>query len=427
MIKKIFSALAALAIVGVGAVSLAGPASADGEKSGECVPSAVVPAVADTYKDVPNPDYVPEVPGTPAIPGVPAVTERVNYNWTGGPVESAPAIDADGWHVNQGNHNGNPFDQPDGVPFQVGQGNGDWFLWKTIIVTPAIAEIPAVPGIPANGTPTIRVIDVPGTPGKDAVVCEPETDIDFVTVAWRMDGWINTTTPVWGDGQEYVTHEETDEANINILDEDLAPGCYQIDVYFDTETTDSLIAGGVLYGPGRPDEDLIPGSWGVAYKLLKIGEGDCNPRVIPQRPEPVRVPETYTETECVLPIDGTARVTVFSRETVTDVVFNEQLWEWVDAAPVVGDWEFVSTDIVATDEEECQVPTPTPTPTETVTVTSPPTPSVTPTTPAVTVEQPAAPKLAATGGEGGQIALLGAIFLLAGTAALVIRKRFQKA
>jgi hypothetical protein len=71
----------------------------------------------------------------------PAGTERVLYNWTGGPVEN-PSADADGWHATSGNHNGGPFQgRTDGVPFHVGNGNGDWFMFNTVVVTPAYDEV----------------------------------------------------------------------------------------------------------------------------------------------------------------------------------------------------------------------------------------------------------------------------------------------
>ena len=65
------------------------------------------------------------------------------------------------WQPNQGEHNGAPHDQPDGVPYQVGGGNSPWFLWKTV----------TTPGIPA-------VIEHTYTLHIDAVTCPepgPET------------------------------------------------------------------------------------------------------------------------------------------------------------------------------------------------------------------------------------------------------------
>lgn len=63
-----------------------------------------------------------------------AVTDRVNHVWTGGPSDDAPPVDSDYWHPANGEFNGKPFQQPDGVPYRVGGGNGDWFLWMVVVV-----------------------------------------------------------------------------------------------------------------------------------------------------------------------------------------------------------------------------------------------------------------------------------------------------
>ena len=67
--------------------------------------------------------------------------------------------------------------------------------------------------------------------------------------------------------------------NLNALDDELDAigyGCYQVDVYFDSTITANLIAGGHLYGSHNPNEDLIPGGWGTAYKLYHVGNS-CEP------------------------------------------------------------------------------------------------------------------------------------------------------
>lgn len=100
---------------------------------------------------------------------VPAVTDRVNHTWTGGPVEGPPPVPSEYWQPNNGEHNGQPHQQPDGVPYQVGEGNGDWFLWLIVVVTPGQdaydeeVEHPAV----------TREVE------HDAVECDDETEPPF--------------------------------------------------------------------------------------------------------------------------------------------------------------------------------------------------------------------------------------------------------
>ena len=93
---------------------------------------------------------------------IPAVIERVHYVWTGGPVDGPPPVDSQKWNSDNGEHNGKPHQQPDGVPYQVGKGHGDWFLWMTNVVTD---------GVPAWGKQGLvtaawdeTIIDTPEVP-----------------------------------------------------------------------------------------------------------------------------------------------------------------------------------------------------------------------------------------------------------------------
>jgi hypothetical protein len=93
---------------------------------------------------------------------------------------------------------------------------------------------------------------------------------DYIIVAWKMPSWINSTTPTWS--QTYFTSQEEQTPNLNALDNKLVEECgvqYQVDIYYNSPTTASLIAGHHLDGPNNPPEDLIDGGWGVAYKLVQ--------------------------------------------------------------------------------------------------------------------------------------------------------------
>jgi hypothetical protein len=93
---------------------------------------------------------------------------------------------------------------------------------------------------------------------------------DYIIVAWTMPSWVNSTTPTWS--QTYFTSHEESTPDLNALDSQLSVKCgvqYQVDIYYNSPTTASLIAGTVLNGPNSPPEDLIPGGWGTAYKLVQ--------------------------------------------------------------------------------------------------------------------------------------------------------------
>jgi hypothetical protein len=124
-----------------------------------------------------------------------------------------------------------------------------------------------------------------GFEGTTATCPAPQgpPDIDYVTVAWTMPSWVNSTTATWP--QQKFASIETEDPNLGALDSQLAASVlcgqekqWQVDVYFDNAVTDALVAGGYLNGPGSPPESLISGGWGVAYKLVHITGPPCLPQ-----------------------------------------------------------------------------------------------------------------------------------------------------
>ena len=107
---------------------------------------------------------------------------------------------------------------------------------------------------------------------------EPPLDPEgCVLVAWKMPGWVNSTTPTWP--QAYFTQVGTptcDPSELSKLDDRLLETCdayYQVDLYDVSATTTSLIAGKVLTGPGKPAEDFpSPSGWNLTYKLVQAPE-----------------------------------------------------------------------------------------------------------------------------------------------------------
>ena len=88
-----------------------------------------------------------------------------------------------------------------------------------------------------------------------------------ITAVWSMPNWINSTTPSWP--QSLYTSFAAPCGDLTWTPPD---GCglqFQIDSYYDNAITRSLLAGGELYGSHNPDESLVPGGWGVAYRLVK--------------------------------------------------------------------------------------------------------------------------------------------------------------
>ncbi len=117
------------------------------------------------------------------------------------------------------------------------------------------------------------------TPAAPTPLTPPVDLTPYVLVAWAMPFWAGPTTPTWG--QTYVTKADLASKDLNALDEQLA-ACgtqYQVDLYNDSATTTSLIAGGVLNGPNNPSEDFpSPSGWGVTYKLIQNAACQTTPQ-----------------------------------------------------------------------------------------------------------------------------------------------------
>lgn len=134
----------AIAAALAGPMFFASPASAE-----TCVP-------ADAYTEIVTEAQVIE------HPAVEAVVELVWHQYTGNS-DAAPALDDENWNPSPALPEGKPHqDREVGVPYQTNpDGNGNWFLYLNVVVTPAIdaytEEIPAV------------IIEHP------AVVCEEPT------------------------------------------------------------------------------------------------------------------------------------------------------------------------------------------------------------------------------------------------------------
>ncbi|HEX4444330.1 MAG TPA: hypothetical protein VHZ81_12210 [Galbitalea sp.] len=136
-------------------------------------------------------------------------------------------------------------------------------------------------------------------------VCE-----DYIIVAWHMPSWVDSTTPTWS--QTYFTSQEEQAPDLNALDSKLVEACgvqYQVDIYYNSPTTASLIQGGFLDGPNNPPEDLIPGGWGVAYKLVQGPK--CATPVTPTESDSCTAGGTIT----ITPADG---VTYYLDGTAVD-------------------------------------------------------------------------------------------------------------
>ena len=65
----------------------------------------------------------------------PSAAEHQWYNWTGGPVTSAPAVNDPKWHAVSGNPRSALHkweNHPTNQPYQAGApGKADWFKWET--------------------------------------------------------------------------------------------------------------------------------------------------------------------------------------------------------------------------------------------------------------------------------------------------------
>lgn len=142
---------------------------------------------------------------------------------------------------------------------------------------------------------------------KNVVVVDEPVDVDYTTVAWLAPA---APPHHFDSDQHYLFHEDTEDPSLSTLDDEIAAylatlecgttADIQVDVYIDNATTDSLIAGGVLHGPSDPDEDLIPGGEGTAWKFVHLETEDC-----PTPPVECQVTsQFFTELDDQAPIQG---------------------------------------------------------------------------------------------------------------------------
>jgi hypothetical protein len=110
-------------------------------------------------------------------------------------------------------------------------------------------------------------------------------------VAWTVPGGEGS---IWNPPQTLFAYAELAEPNLNALDDQLLCGTtYQVDQYNTGTVTDSLIAGGILYGPSNPPEALIHGGSGTAWKVLTTPPCVENPE-----PEPLSGEDVSTSIDC---------------------------------------------------------------------------------------------------------------------------------
>lgn len=183
------------------------------------------------------------------------------------------------------------------------------------------------------------------------------------------------------------------------------------------------------FGTIWPDNQLISlgfhlGSTNESdtHAVITGAQGGCiSASFTTVKPEPRVTTETWTDSECTDPLDGTAQVTTYGQDTTYP-----QVWEdgqYVEGDGVQGDVYVIGTE--AAEDETCEPePTPTPTPTETPTPTVTPTPTDQPTVTIATIT-PAAPQaaLAHTGADGtGWLVLAGITALVVGLLALLAKR-----
>jgi hypothetical protein len=277
---------------------------------------------------------------------------------------------------------------------------------------------PATPAVPGESPATPATPAVPDKGPKDP---KPEVDpTPYLTIAWQMTGYVDAVTGVFPD-QKILGFVETATPDLNAADGFLANAkCgtgVQFDVNYDNPVSRALIAGGFLNGPNNPQEALIPGGWGVAYKVLPTAA--CV--VVPEKP-PVIVDVVSNETlDC--------ETDVWTKTTVTTTTdFELVLNVWTPLTPV----SVTTTETRAAEAEDCPVtvvPPVTPeTPVTPPTVNPPAAPPVVP----VSSELPDLPdtktvasneRLASTGVDLTAPVGIAGLLLVLGTAALIASRR----
>ena len=192
-----------------------------------------------------DPDVV-----TPAVPG-----EFVNYNWNGGNTDTAPAFPGEGWHKNNGNHNGHP-DPVDGLTYDQGKndgGNASWFHWALEGAHPAVT------------TPGAHHDAVYG-PGQhhDAVYEEGPCS---VWVTWEspvyhadLNGHVDAPSDIWN--QTFVSFGQTAPNSCTTYQQDKYEGS-RADI-------EAVLADSILTGPPSPYED-----GGIVKDWTFVSTGNC--------------------------------------------------------------------------------------------------------------------------------------------------------
>lgn len=141
----------------------------------------------------------------------------------------------------------------------------------------------------------------------------------YVAVIWSMPSWSNSTAPTWP--QVIVSHTAESTSTFVAFPETCGKQ-YQQDIYHQSDTTDSLIAGGHLNGPNNPAEDLISGGWGVAYELHQNAACETQtptptPTVSTTTPTPTPTPTVSTSTPTPTPTPSTSTPPEIVTPTVT--------------------------------------------------------------------------------------------------------------
>lgn len=285
-----------------------------------------------------------------------------------------------------------------------------------VIVPPVVVTPPVEPPVVVAPPVEPPVVTPP-------VVEPPTAPVQTITlIAWKMPSWINSTTPTWP--QSYQSSVVQTTADLNALDASLPCGSqFQLDANLTGPVVTALIAGGHLDGPGNPPEALIPGGWGVAYKLIQTPA--CVPVPVVEHHEASTctsitdyATRTWTTTDGVVSDDVTTTRTLDRAEAITlgcytpPVVVCEPgtapgwLNEFGDATSCVDDHPCIADE---TQDADCN-------PIPPVTVEPPTT-----TPPVVVTDLKTPPALAYTGsdpapvlGVGGGLLALGVLASLAG-------------
>lgn len=127
------------------------------------------------------------------------------------------------------------------------------------------------PAPAASATPT-------DTSAQPSVATKVKTDTlpappkapKYNLVAWFIPGGPSN---LWNPNQTFADNVLTDTASLSLLDTSTKFVCgssYQIDLYNNSKTTNDLIAGGKLYGPNIPKEDLAYGALGKDVNPYKV-------------------------------------------------------------------------------------------------------------------------------------------------------------